>query len=151
MSTNSHLRGLGSEPNMANAFLASRLVPWLGLLGLCGAYLQGGVMKAADFTGAQAELAALGLPWPGAMAVATILLELGASLLILTGQWRWLGALALAGFTVLANFLANRFWSQPPSAGSAMMNAFFEHLGLAGAFVIVAWHDLRGIGPGERT
>jgi uncharacterized membrane protein YphA (DoxX/SURF4 family) len=77
------------------------------------------------------------------MAVATIVLELGAAALILLGRWRWLGALALAVFTVAATFMANRFWSAPPEARFMLANAFFEHLGLAGAFVLVAWEDLR--------
>lgn len=123
--------------------LARPFIPWLGLLGLCAAYLQGGLMKAADFASAQAELAGLGVPWPGPMAAITIAVELGGSLLVLTGRLRWLGALALAGFTFLANLLANRFWDIAGPAAGPAMNAFFEHLGLAGGFWLVAWYDLR--------
>ena len=48
-----------------------------------------------------------------------------------------------AAFTLGATFLANRFWSAPPEAQFMLMNAFFEHLGLVGGFLLVAWHDLR--------
>ncbi|HEY9347226.1 MAG TPA: DoxX family protein, partial [Inquilinus sp.] len=72
-----------------------------------------------------------------------ILLELGASVLILTGAWRWLGALALAAFTLTATLMALRFWEMALPDRFSAANAFFEHLGLAGGFLLVAWHDLR--------
>jgi len=53
-----------------------------------------------------------------------------------------LGALLLAAFTLAATFVANRFWDAPAPERFAMANAFFEHLGLVGGFVLVAWYDL---------
>lgn len=44
-------------------------------------------------------------------------------------------SLALAGFTVLAALLAERLRAA---------NAFFEHRGLVGGMLLVAWHDLGG-------
>ncbi|MET0541671.1 MAG: DoxX family protein [Variovorax sp.] len=116
---------------------------WIALLLLCAAYLQGGLVKLFDFSGAVAEMQHFGLAPAAPMAAATIALELGASLMILLGLWRWLGALALAAFTLAATLLALRFWSAPPDARFMMTNAFFEHLGLVGGFLLVAWHDLR--------
>jgi uncharacterized membrane protein YphA (DoxX/SURF4 family) len=63
--------------------------------------------------------------------------------LILTGLLRWLGALTLAGFTLVSTLIALRFWEQPAGkARHADANAFFEHLGLIGGFLLVAWVDL---------
>lgn len=123
--------------------IGAPLLYWLALLGLCGPYLQGGLTKALDFDTALAETQHFSLAPAAPIAVATIGLELGASLLILTGIWRWLAALALAGFTVMATFLANRFWAMEAADRMAVMNAFFEHLGLAGGFLLVAWQDVR--------
>lgn len=120
-----------------------RWLRWIALLLLCAAYLQGGLVKLFDFSGAVAEMQHMGLAPPGPMAAAVIVLELGASALILLGVWRWLGALLLAAFTLAATFIALRFWSAPPDARFGMANAFFEHLGLVGGFLLVAWHDLR--------
>ncbi len=121
--------------------------PWLrfvALLGLCAAYLQGGLVKAFDFAGAVAEMQHFGLAPAAPLALAVIALELGASLLILTGLWRWAGALGLAAFTLFATFLALRFWELPAGAARFMAaNAFFEHLGLVGGFLLVAWLDVR--------
>lgn len=118
-------------------------VRWLALLALCSAYLQGGLVKLLDFPGAIAEMQHFGLSPAAPMAAAVIALELGASLMILSGRGRWLGALALALFTVAATFMANRFWQVPVTERGGVMNSFFEHLGLAGALVYVAWHDRR--------
>lgn len=121
------------------ALLRKAILIWLGLLGLCAAYLQGGLNKLLDFPGAVAEAAHFGLPLPTLVAAATILLELGASLLILTGRLRWAGALALAAFTLAATLIANRYWELPAGQERFMTaNAFYEHLGLAGAFLLVA-------------
>jgi uncharacterized membrane protein YphA (DoxX/SURF4 family) len=49
----------------------------------------------------------------------------------------------LAAFTLVATFIANRFWEIPQPERFMVENAFFEHLGLVGAFVLVAWYDLR--------
>ena len=116
---------------------------WIALLLLCAAYLQGGFNKAVDFNAAIAEMNHFGLSPAAPLAVAVIVLELGASALILTGVLRWLGALALGGFTLLATFVALRFWEMPQPERFMAANSFFEHLGLVGGFLLVAWHDLR--------
>jgi uncharacterized membrane protein YphA (DoxX/SURF4 family) len=121
----------------------SPTVRWLALLCLCAAYLQGGLMKLADFGGAMGEMRHFGIEPAGLFAALTILVELGAPVLILAGIWRWAGALALAGFTVFATLVANRFWEMSGQERFMTTNAFFEHIGLIGGFVLVAWLDLR--------
>jgi uncharacterized membrane protein YphA (DoxX/SURF4 family) len=125
------------------ARFATPAVKWLALLGLCAAYLQGGIDKLLDFSSALAEMQHFGLQPALPLAIAVIILELGASALILSGYGRWLGALALAGFTVMATFLANHYWTMAMPDRFAAENAFYEHLGLAGGFLLVAWYDLR--------
>ena len=123
--------------------LGSVTIRWLALLALCAAYLQGGLVKAIDFAGAIAEMHHFGLAPAAPLAVLTIIVEIGASLLILSGIYRWAGALALAGFTLFATFVANRFWEMAPPERFMAANSFFEHIGLIGAFILVAWHDLK--------
>lgn len=125
------------------ARLATPAIHWIALLALCSAYLQGGLTKLFNFNGAIAEMNQFGLTPPAPFAIATIVLELAAPLAILSGWYRWLGAVALAGFTLMATFIANRFWELPPPERLMTANAFFEHIGLAGAFFLVAWHDVR--------
>ena len=130
------------------ARFATPTIHWVALLGLCAAYLQGGIVKATDFSGAIAEMEHFGLAPVVPMALAVIGLELGASLMILTGFYRWIGALALAGFTLMATLIALPFWELPPGHERFMAtNGFFEHLGLVGGFLLVAWHDLSAAHP----
>jgi uncharacterized membrane protein YphA (DoxX/SURF4 family) len=124
-------------------WLGSAPLYWLALLGLCAAYLQGGFNKLTDFAGAVAEMQHFGLQPAAPLAAAVIALELGAAVLILAGRLRWLGALALAAFTLGATLVANRYWDAPPETRFGLANAFYEHLGLVGGFVLVACQDVR--------
>ncbi|WP_343583535.1 DoxX family protein [Herbaspirillum sp.] len=138
----------GRLATLARPLFGSRALQWLAYLGLCAAYLQGGLVKLTDFAGAIGEMNHFGLAPAPVFAVLVIVLELGASALILCGRLRWLGALALAGFTLLATFIALRFWMLPAGQERFMAaNSFFEHLGLAGGFLLVAWLDLQGREP----
>lgn len=132
--------------------LAARLRPgrsgnpvmFVGLLALCSAYIQGPLTKIFDFPGALAEMEHFGLHPAPLFAVGVIVFELAMSALILSGLYRWAAAGALAAFTLAATLLAFRFWELPSGMERAMAtNGFFEHIGLAGAFVLVALYDLR--------
>ena len=122
---------------------ATPALRWLALLGLCAAYIQGGIVKLMNINGAVAEMSHFGLSPAMPFAIVVIAFELVASLAILTGYWRWLGALALAAFTLGATFMANRYWELGLPERFGVENSFYEHLGLAGGFLLVAWHDLR--------
>ena len=122
---------------------AAATLRWLALLGLVAAYLQGGLDKAFDFASAIGEMQHFGLAPAAPLAAATIALELGASVLILAGVWRGAAALALAAFTLAATFVANRFWAATGADRFMLENGFFEHLGLVGGFLLVAWMDWR--------
>ncbi|WP_418137781.1 DoxX family protein [Agrobacterium sp. El2ro-1b] len=131
------LRGLLAE------IVAAPVTRTVALLALCSAYIQGPLTKIFDFPSAIAEMNHFGLQPAAAFAVFVIIFELTASAMVVSGVLRWAGVLALSGFTLLATFIALRFWEMAPGMDRMMAtNAFFEHLGLAGAFVIVAAIDL---------
>ena len=132
----------GWRPRIAR-IAAAPVTRTLALLALCAAYIQGPLTKLFDFQGAIAEMEHFGLHPAAFFGVTVIVFELAASVMILSGFLRWLGALALAAFTLLATFVALRFWEMPSGMERIMAtNAFFEHLGLVGAFIIVAITDL---------
>jgi uncharacterized membrane protein YphA (DoxX/SURF4 family) len=138
-----------SAPFWIRRWMTLPTVRWIALLGLCAAYLQGAFDKVVDFPGAVAEMQHFGLVPAAPLAVATIVTELVGPGLILTGVYRWLGALWLAGFTLIATFVANRFWELPLPDRLMVENAFFEHLGLVGGFILIAWHDLSSLSEAE--
>lgn len=92
---------------------------WLPYLGLCAAYRQGGINKLLDFQGTVGDM--------------NLLASLRRRCLP-----RWLASLALSGVTLVATFLVLRFREL-----LSIANAFFEHPGLCGGFLLIAWRDLR--------
>jgi uncharacterized membrane protein YphA (DoxX/SURF4 family) len=127
----------------APAFVAGVLdfapVGFAARLLLVSAYLVGAFAKLSDWPGAVAEQAHFGLAPPALWAALTIAVELVGPALILSGRFVWLGAGMLGVFTFLAAILANAFWAMPAGAERfGATNAFFEHMGLVGAFVLLA-------------
>jgi uncharacterized membrane protein YphA (DoxX/SURF4 family) len=122
--------------------LFSTVIHWIALLCLCSAYLRGGLTKAFDLRAAVDEMKQFGLRPPAPLAIVVIVMEISASVLLLSGVLWWAGALVLGGFTLCATFVANRFWSAPLPKRYATENTFFEHRGLVGGFILVAWYDL---------
>lgn len=121
----------------------AKLLEWPGAwliarLALPGPYLLGGVMKLADWPAAVAEQAHFGLQPAAIFAALTIAVELLGPALILAGRLVWLGAGMLGVFTLLAAVLANAFWAMAGPERFAATNAFFEHVGLVGGFVLAA-------------
>jgi uncharacterized membrane protein YphA (DoxX/SURF4 family) len=114
----------------------------LGLLLLCAPYLHSGIEKLLDFAAGIDEMSSYGLMPSPPYAAVTILVQLGGSAMVITGFWRWLGALLLAAFTIAATLIADPFWHAFAAERARLLNTFIEHLGLSGGFLLVAWYNL---------
>jgi uncharacterized membrane protein YphA (DoxX/SURF4 family) len=114
----------------------------LARAGLCLAFVYSGVSKLFDFPAAIAEQAHFGLQPAAFFAAATIAVQLGGSLLVLfaRGRWRALGAAMLAVFTLIATVIGHAFWSMQGMERFHNLNAFLEHAGLIGGFLLVGLH-----------
>jgi uncharacterized membrane protein YphA (DoxX/SURF4 family) len=119
-------------------FLAWPVALFVARLLLVSAYLIGAVQKLFDWSGAIAEQAHFGFAPPALWAGLTIIVELLGSIMVLFDWKGWLGAGMLGVFTILAAIVANDFWTMAGHDRFMATNAFFEHLGLAGAFVLAA-------------
>lgn len=127
------------DPAMIDAILEWPGTWTIARLALVGPYLLGGVVKLTDLSAAAAEQAHFGLNPPMVWAALTIAVELIGPLLVLSGRLVWLGAGMLGVFTLLAACVANAFWAMPAGQDRFMAtNAFFEHIGLIGGFVLIA-------------
>jgi transmembrane protein len=71
--------------------------------------------------------------------IGTIIIELGASLLLIAGRLVWLAAGALGVFTAIATLIAHAFWTiDDPVQHFQALNAFLEHLSLIGGLALAA-------------
>lgn len=126
------------NPVWVDAILDFRGTALVARVALASAYILGGLTKLFDFPGAIAEQEHFGLHPAALWAVVTIVVELIASVLVISGRWVWLGAGALGVLTGVASLVANNFWALSGHDRFTATNAFFEHLGLIGGFVLVA-------------
>lgn len=126
------------NPRIVAAILDWPGTAFLARLALTGPYLLGGIMKLTDWQGAVAEQAHFGMQPATLFAAATIAVELIGPALILADRLVWLGAGMLGVFTLLAAMVANAFWLMEGQDRFMATNAFFEHLGLVGGFVLIA-------------
>jgi len=110
----------------------------LARLALASPFLISGVVKLADWKGAVAEAAALGLGAPAVVAAATIATQLIGSALFLNRRLAWLGAGMLAVFTAIATLIAHAFWTAQGAEAGRQMATFFEHVAIIGGFAAAA-------------
>lgn len=124
------------------AFFTSHPVRWLALLCLCSPYLISAILKIHNFGSGIDEMTGYGLTHAAPYAAMVTVIQLGCSLMVLTGFLRWIGALALAAFTMAATCIADPFWNALPAEQPIKAELFLEHLALSGALILVAWYTL---------
>jgi transmembrane protein len=125
-------------PSPIASLLDSRIFLSLARIVLTFPFWGSGLSKLIDFNAGVAEMAMFNLNPPVVFNIATIICQLGGSLLIILNRFTWLGAGALAVFTVLTIPIAHAFWTM--TGEKAMMEFFFtvEHIGLIGGLMLVA-------------
>lgn len=137
------MRGATDTPGWVAAILSWPPLLPLSRVALVSAYLIGGFQKLSDFPAAVAEQAHFGLQPAWLWATAAIIVELGGSALVIVGRWVWFGAGGLGVLTAVAMLTANNFWARTGHEQFMAINAFFEHLGLIAALVLVSVLSLR--------
>lgn len=117
--------------------------PWLALVARIAValpFLLSGLGKLADFDGATAEVRGLtGLEPAVLLAGLVIATQLaGSALLMAGGRFAWIGAAALASFTIVATLYAHAFWLKPEAERFLHRNIFFEHVSIVGGLALLA-------------
>jgi len=95
-----------------------------------------GLSKLIDFKGAIAETRAMGLRPPAPAAAGVALVQLAGSSLVISGRGAWIGALALAAFTLAASVIGHAFWKPKGLERTHHLNAFLANLGLIGGLAL---------------
>jgi transmembrane protein len=102
------------------------------------AFWGSGLAKLINFQEGVAEMAMFNLPNPTLMNILTIITQLGGSLLIIFNRWTWLGAGALAVFTLLTIPLVHKFWALPAPDSIKAFHTATEHVTVIGGLMIVS-------------
>ena len=130
---------LKQDPVWVSEILHWQWVWFAARVALISAYLLGGLTKLLNFSGAIAEQERFGFSPGWLWAALTILIEIGGSVLVLSGYAVWLGAGALGCLTAVAMFRADNFWTKSGQERLTQANTFFEHLGLIAGLVLIAF------------
>ena len=133
------LTSLQQEPVWVGTILQWPWVSFVARLALTSAFLLGGVMKLLNFPAAVAEQERFGMNPGWLWASVAILIELAGPAMILSGYLIWLGAGALGCLTAVAMLAADKFWTESGTERVVLADTFFEHLGLIGGLVLIAF------------
>ena len=124
---------------MLNTLLQSRVYYTLATALLTYIFWWSGLNKIFDFSGAMAEMEHFGLHPAALFAAATIALQvLGSLAIISASRWAWLGAGALAVFTLSTIPLAHRFWEMEGMVAFLEKALVQEHISLIGGLAVAA-------------
>lgn len=115
----------------------------IGRILLAAIFVLSGINKITGFAGTAEEMSAHGLPYSEPLLVLTIVVELGAGLLLVLG-WltRW-AAWALIVFVVIVTAVYHPFWTFPEDQVRLQMIMFMKNLAMIGGLLYVA-----AAGPG---
>ena len=120
---------------------SSKLYPaGRALVGLL--FVVSGINKILGFGGVAGYMASKGMPFASLLLVATIAVELGGGLALMTGfQARW-ASLVLALFLVPVTLIFHAFWSAAPAEFQNQLNNFLKNVAILGAMLVI--FDIEG-------
>jgi transmembrane protein len=128
---------------LVESITGSRAFGFVARLVLTSMFWLSGIAKLADFNGGVAEMAHFGLEPPALFNIATAVVQLVGSALIIANRWTWLGAGMLAVFTALTIPLAHNFWTMEEPMRTVEFYVVMEHITVIGALMVVAWKTAR--------
>jgi transmembrane protein len=124
---------------LMNVITGSSWFGYLARIVLTFAFWGSGLSKLIDFPGGVAEMAHFGLEPAVAYNIATIITQIGGSLLVIFNRYTWLGAGALAVFTALTVPLVHHFWTMEEPFRTMEFHVAMEHITVIGGLMVVAW------------
>ena len=130
-------------PPWVRSLLAPAATEALARILLTFPFWGSGLAKLLDFTGGMGEMRQFGLEPAWLFNVATIIVQLGGSALIIARRGVWLGAGALGIFTLLTILIVHRFWALEGIMGVVAFHTATEHVGMIGGLLLVSILALR--------
>ena len=117
--------------------LLKQFGPLLGRVFMASIFIVSGFGKIGGFAGTSAYMASKGLPFVPALLVLTIIIELGAGLMLLLGiKARWAAA-ALFLFLVPVTLIFHPFWAVDAASAQMQQIMFMKNLAIMGGLLYV--------------
>ncbi|GMR20077.1 MAG: DoxX family protein [Gammaproteobacteria bacterium] len=118
--------------------LASQYGPLAGRILLALIFVMAGWNKIGGFEQTAGYMASKGLPMANILLTLTIIIELGAGLMVLLGMYARWGAAALFGFTLLATLIFHNFWAIADAQQAYIQSLMFmKNLAIMGGLLYV--------------
>ncbi|AMO93079.1 SURF4 family protein [Collimonas fungivorans] len=108
---------------------------------LASLFVVSGVLKITAFSSVVAYMDRIGVPFATIAVLASILVEAGGGLAILSGWQVRPVAVVVAIFTVIATLTAHRFWQAEPAGMQNQLNHFLKNIAIIGALLMLAAMD----------
>jgi len=111
--------------------------PLVGRILLAAIFLMSGIGKIGGFAGTAGYMTSKGLPMVEVLLAITIVIEIGAALMIIAGFKARLGATALFLWMLPVTFLFHNFWAMPADQQMIQQIMFMKNLGLMGGMLYI--------------
>jgi len=111
--------------------------PLAGRILLSLIFLLSGINKIGGFAGTAGWMTSKGMPMAEVLLAITIVIEIGASLMIIGGYKARLGAAALFLWMIPVTFAFHNFWAAADAAKQIEMIMFMKNLGLMGGMLYI--------------
>jgi putative oxidoreductase len=137
-------RGVQHPVNSAIAPSVADAAALVGRILLAILFLKSGWGKIGGFEQTAAMMASKGIPMAQVALIVTIVVELGAGILLVIGyKARW-AALAIAAWLVPVTLMFHGFWAVPADQVMNQTNHFFKNVAIFGGMLMVF-----AFGPGR--
>jgi len=111
--------------------------PLVGRILLSAIFLISGIGKIGGFAGTAGYMASKGIPMVDVLLAITIVIEIGAALMIIGGFKARLGATALFLWMLPVTFLFHNYWAMPADQQMIQQIMFMKNLGLMGGMLYI--------------
>jgi len=111
--------------------------PLVGRILLSAIFLMSGIGKIGGFAGTAGYMASKGIPMVDVLLAITIVIEIGAALMIIGGFKARLGATALFLWMLPVTFMFHNYWAMPADQQMIQQIMFMKNLGLMGGMLYI--------------
>ena len=130
-------RGFNQPAHSAIAPSVADAAALVGRILLALLFLKSGWGKIGGFEQTAAMMASKGIPMAEVALIVTILVELGAGIMLVVGyKARW-AALAIAAWLVPVTIMFHGFWAVPADQVQNQTNHFFKNVAIFGGMLMV--------------